>query len=270
MTLSSESKIFHPLPYVDKQIKRAILKNNLNAEIVWTYVVARKYENNQHELVEKLCGTAETLPQNSKIWLETYLYPTRIRQEEKDFWKSRADLSIGSLELAADRKSQIRSNGDWVCIAESKWFEDIRPKPEFPEILQLSQLIEHALLLHDKHGKFPERVYVTLITPRYFKDRLGKYSNRNYWNKYRDYTENPELLKKDLSLCPLTFLKYDLETLISRISVLKLNWVTFEDLLGLSNLVEDHIPGKYRTTRDTWKQVFIEMGKEDLFIELNE
>jgi hypothetical protein len=38
----------------------------------------------------------------------------------------------------------------------------------------------------------------------------------------------------------------------------------------LSNLVEDHIPGKHRATRNTWKQVFIEMGEEDLFLELNE
>ena len=264
-----KSNIYHPAPYLEKQIKPAIKKNNLTAEVVWTYIVARKYEKDQNKLVEKLCGRSETLPTNSKIWLETYLYPTRIRQEEKDFWKSRADLSVGHIELATGRKSQIRSSGSWVCIAESKWFDDIHQNPKFPEISQLSQLIDHALLIHGKKGNFPERVYVTLITPQYFKDRLGRFSERNYWNKYQDYKKDIKLLEKDLALCPLSFLKHDLETLINRISVLNLNWVTFEELLGLSNLVEDHIPGKYRTTLDTWKQVFIEMGEEDLFLELN-
>ncbi len=66
-------------------------------------------------------------------------------------------------------------------------------------------------------------------------------------------------------MCSLPFLKYDVDTLISRIDALKLNWVTFEELLGLSNLVEDHIPGKYRVTRDTWEKIFTEMNSENLF-----
>jgi hypothetical protein len=261
--------IFHPSPYVDIQIKPVIKKNNLTAEIVWTYIVARKYEKDQNKLVDKLCGHSEVLPKDSKIWLETYLYPTRIRQKEVKYWRSRADLSIGNIELAVDRESQIQSNGSWICIAESKWFDDIHQNPKFPEILQLSQLIEHALLLHDKNNSFPDKVYITLITPRYFKDQLGKFSERNYWKKYRDYTTNIKLLEKDLGLCPLPFLKHSMETLISRINALELNWVTFEELLDLPNLVEDHIPGKYRTTLKTWEQVFKEIHREDLFVELS-
>jgi hypothetical protein len=47
----------------------------------------------------------------------------------------------------------------------------------------LLQIIEHALLLHDGRGSFPEKVYVTLVTPRYFKERLGKFSDREYSKK---------------------------------------------------------------------------------------
>jgi len=57
--------------------------------------------------------------------------------------------------------------------------------------------------------------------------------------------------------------------LLQRTESLKLNWVTFEELLDLSNLVEDHIPGKYRTTLETWEQVFQEIHREDLFVELS-
>lgn len=270
MKRNQKTRVFHPAPYVERQIAPVIQANGMTKEVVWTYLLAKKYENIHQNLVKKLCEAEETIPENSKICLEAYLHPTRIRQEEVKYWRSRADLSVGHLELNADREYQIRSNGSWVCICESKWFDDIHQNSQFPEILQLSQLIEHALLIHDNGGKFPERVYVTLITPRYFKERQGKFSERKYWKKFNDYTTDMALLEKDLHLCPLPFLKHDLEILISRVDTLKLNWVTFEDLLGLSDLVEDHIPGKYRTTRDTWKQVFKEMGGEDIFIELTQ
>ena len=45
--------------------------------------------------------------------------------------------------------------------------------------------------------------------------------------------------------------------------------ILLEELLGLSNLVEDHIPGKYRTTLETWEQVFKEIHRENLFVELS-
>jgi hypothetical protein len=263
-----ESPISHPDLYVIRQTSPAMRSNNMAAEIVWTYLVARKYENDQQTLAKKLCGQNEKLPDNSKIWLETYLHPTRIQQAELKYWRTRADLSMGHLELVEDREYQIRSNGDWVCICESKWFDDIHHNARFPIILQFSQIIEHAILLHDKRGNFPDRVYVTLITPRYFKEKLGQFSERLYWEKYRDYTEDKKLLEDDLRLCPLPFLKYDTDMLISRIYALKLRWVTFEELLGLSDLVESCIPGRYRTTRDNWKQVFREMGSEHILREL--
>lgn len=263
-----QASLFHPSPYVDIQILPAIQKNILSAEVVWSYLVARKYMNDPQALVEKLCGTNEQLPADSKIWLETYLFPTRIRNEEQNAWKIRSDMAIGHFELAKDRGNQIQSNGEWVCIAESKWFDDIHANGKFPEIYQLSQIIDHALLLHDKKGQFPERVYVTLITPRYFKEKQGKFSDRLYWSKYNDYKFEPGKLENDLHLCPFPFLKHDIETMISRIKVLTLRWVTFEELLGLTNLVEDYVPGKYKVTINSWKKVFFEMGEEELYNDL--
>jgi hypothetical protein len=264
------TSISHPPNHVDKKIRPAIKENELRAEEVWTYLVARKYENDHQALVSKLCGTNEKLPKRSTIWLESYLFPTRTKDEEQNCWKTRSDMAIGHLELEATRKHQIRSNGKWVCIAESKWFADIHANSKYPEINQLAQIIDHALLLHDKEAKFPERVYVTLVTPKYFKEKLGKFSDRIYWKKYNEYKFKPEKLKKDLRLCPLPFLKkHSVETLISRIRALNLSWVTFEELLGLPNLVEDNIPGKYRVTRQSWKQIFSEMGTEDLYRELS-
>jgi len=263
-----ESLLMHPANYVEVQICPVIKSNDMKKEIVWTYLVARRYEKDLKTLSKILCGQDEEIHNNSKIWLEAYLHPTRTRQDEVRYWRSRADLSVGHLESVENRELQIRSNGDWVCLCESKWFEDIHENSKFPEILQFSQLIEHAILLHDKEGNFPKRVYITLITPRYFRDQLGTFSQRKYFKKYHDYKSSKELLEKDLRLCPLPFLKHDINILISRIGALKFNWITFEELLSLTDLVRDQIPGKYQISFNTWEEVLKQMGREDLFDEL--
>ena len=236
--------------------------------MVWTYLVARKYQDNQDGLVKKICGVNEELPDDARIWLETYLYPTRLWKKEVKSWRSRADLSLGYLEIVSDRIAEIRSNGEWVSIVESKWYDDIHANSNYPKILQLSQLIEHALLLHDKAGNFPERVYVTLLTPQYFKNQEGPFADRNYHQKFRKYISNRIELKTDLQLCPLTFLAHDLDTLFSRIDSLILRWVTFEELLELPPLVSHNVPGKYKTNFHSWKQVFSEIGMESSYYDL--
>jgi len=112
-------------------------------------------------------------------------------------WRSRADLSVGHLEVVNDRDAQIRANGEWINIVESKWYDDIHPNPKYPQILQLSQLIEHALLLHDTSGNFPKRVYVTLLTPQYFKNKEGPFSERDYQEKFNKYKSDTIVLKSD-------------------------------------------------------------------------
>ena len=256
-----EAKLFHPKLYLDAQIKPDIEENKLSSEKVWTYLVALKYANNQKILSNMLSKRHENLPSESKVWLEAYLYPTRMRKQERKCWKVRSDLCVGHLEIVSNRNAQLKSNGDWICIAEAKWFDDIHPNKRYPNIFQFSQIIEHAILMHNSLGQFPKRVYVTLITPKYFRDRVGKFSKRMYYEKYTRYNLDKESLVDDLKLCPLEFLHYDKETLFKRLNALILNWVTFEELLGLENLVSDNIPGKYRINRESWEQIFEEIGE---------
>jgi len=265
MTIS----IINPESYVDIQIRPAIRREDLTAEIVWTYLAARKYENNHQALVSKLCGIKQILPENSMIWLEAYLQPTR--QDERDSWKTRADLAIGHLGEIKGKVNQIQgSGGEWICIVESKWYDDLQSNAKGEKINQLLKIIEHALLLQDDKGTFPKVVYVTLVTPKYFKEGFGTFSRRDYRTIYDEYNKNQsEKLIKDLTFCRLPFLKHDLETLTNRASALRLNWVTFEELLGLPNLVEHQRPGKYRVTIDSWKEIFSEMGMDDLYIKLS-
>lgn len=177
---------------------------------------------------------------------------------------------MGHLEEIKGRENQIQgSGGEWVCIVESKWYDDIQTNTVDDGSNQLLKIIEHALLLHDNKGNFLKSVYVTLVTPKYFMEGLGKFSYRKYPKKYKEYKNEPEKLKKDLALCTFPFLKHDIETLINRADALKLNWVTFEELLELPNLVEHHRPGKYRVTIDSWKEIFSEMDMDDLYIKLS-
>ena len=249
--IDSQSGILHPPPYRQMQIAPALKRNELAKEVVWTYLVGKKYENNHSALVRKLCGVEEQLPEDSRIYLEAYLHPSRIREQEWLFWRTRADLAIGCLELVKDRKLMVQAVGEWICIVESKFHSDIHPNSRFPNILQLSQLIEHALLLHKKNGTAPERVYVTLLTPRYFTDQ----KERMYWQKYHDYTNDPTTLKKDLKLCTLPYLDHDEGTLMSRIKVLKLRWVTFEELLDLREIVAAEKFGNPVSNFSTWEEV---------------
>jgi hypothetical protein len=184
-----KSSLIHPAPYANIQMRPAIQKNDLTAEVVWTYLVARKYEKDHSVLASILCGQDKMLPDNSKIWLEAYLQPTR--QDERDSWKTRADLAMGHLEKIKGRENQIQgSGGDWVCIVESKWYDDIQTSAVDDGGNQLLKIINHALLLHDGKGSFPKSVYVTLVTPRYFKGGSGKFSHREYSITYNEYTKN--------------------------------------------------------------------------------
>ena len=253
--------IIHPPKYLQRQIIPTMALNDLSAEIVWTYLIAHLYENQIEKLVELLCGRKEALPPEPKIWLEAYLHPTRIRREESRYWKVRADLALGHLKRVSDRKHQIHSNGSWICIAEAKWYDDIHENRLFTDISQLSQLIEHALFMPGVTGVLPERVYVTLITPRYFKNREGPFSFRQYHDKFWQYKNNKEQIIQELEKCALTFYEnFDRVILLSRINNnLILNWVTFEDLLSIDGMVHHQVPGKYRTRVNTWEEVFNSM-----------
>jgi hypothetical protein len=266
------SNIDIPINQDFSRLVRSLRSNKLDNEKVWTYLVAKSYQYKLNELVYRLCGKREKLNQNSDIIIEARLYPTRKRKVEKNHWKSNPDLAIGCFKKFGKTERQLQSDGDWFCVVESKWFEGLREldlqqydeNNGLPPITQLTKLIDHALLLNDENGKFPDRVYVTLITPKYFKDNKGLFK-RNYQTIFYRYQNGIEL-GEDLRRCKMPFLEHNYQTMKMRIKNLVLRWVTFEELLGLKNLVvEDN--NKLKTDRDSWKQIFSEMGREDLITE---
>ena len=45
--------ILHPDPYVERQVMPVLENNKMTSEVVWTYVVARKYQEKLSELTSK-------------------------------------------------------------------------------------------------------------------------------------------------------------------------------------------------------------------------
>jgi hypothetical protein len=56
----ARANIFHPPPYIERQIRPALEANDLSSEVVWTYLLAKIYEDKLPVLAEKLCGRKAT------------------------------------------------------------------------------------------------------------------------------------------------------------------------------------------------------------------
>jgi hypothetical protein len=242
---------------------------------LWTYLLARLYQNRINDLVLKLCSCKEDTTMATTIYLESPLYPSRIQTNRY----AKPDLSVGCLKINKGSKRQLKSNGEWICVAEIKWLDELiqpdtwkhQKNSDLPHINQFAKLIEHALLLQDKYGNFPERVYVNLITPRYFKDNGHNFKEKIYKDIYYKYKNDKDELLKDLKKCSIDFKNpnHNDDILEKRVNNLTLNWITFEELLGLNDLVSnDNQKNEPKTNRDSWRQVFNEMNRTDLIKEL--
>lgn len=70
-----ESSLKHPADHVKVKIGPVIKVNkDMTKEIVWTYLVARKYKNDYENLAEKLGVKEETMPNEPKIWISDSKY----------------------------------------------------------------------------------------------------------------------------------------------------------------------------------------------------
>jgi hypothetical protein len=126
--------------YVQNVIKPTFQQNLVSSEIAWTYLVGRKYLEDHAGLVQHLCGCEESLPLDSNILIEPHLHPTRVPEYEKEGWQTIADLVIGWYSMVKDRRFMIRGGGEWICIAESKIFSDIRDATALEGVSQLTKI----------------------------------------------------------------------------------------------------------------------------------
>jgi hypothetical protein len=119
----------------------------------------------------------------------------------------------------------------WICFVEAKCFSDCSPAVSYDPLRnQLAQVIENALCFQHE-GEFPERVFFTLLTPRFFKEHPN---SRLYGYKMREYAD-PEKLLADIELSRI-LVRNDAgylypQNLRERLKVLQLNWGCYEDMI---------------------------------------
>lgn len=143
-------------------------------------------------------------------------------------------------------------DGGFICFCEMKWYSDISKDVTHDKYRnQLVRVIDNALMFEDK-GMLPERIFVTLVTPKVFKERKPK--SRLYTYKFEEYA-NERAIFENLAGCDLFYrsnekekeekLQYHQEKLSQvkgRLQRHELKWTTYEDLIdameddGLSGL----------------------------------
>jgi hypothetical protein len=161
-----------------------------------------------------------------RIWFEVLAFPTRKREGNTVL-----DLAVGNISRRPGTEGGIQlkeTGGSAIAFCECKWLSDISLEVSHDvHRNQMARVIENALLFCDARGRVADVVYFTLITPAIFKSR-GQFS-RLYQYKWREY-QAYEMLRADLDSCSLE-MRGAVPLPDSHIANLKLNWVTYEELL---------------------------------------
>ena len=205
-------------------------------EQVWTFLVACGYavagEEGVLRLTERLTGSLQESPASPTIWFE--VVPTPPRKKEGG---THIDLALGTIAKREGTESGIEledADSPWVCFCEMKWLSDISPGVSYDiHRNQLARVIENGVCFQ-RDGHYADGVYVTLVTPKVFRDRRVK--SRLYQYKYQDYAADRQHLVDDLNACVLekrrspdwAYPKH----LAERVQNLSLGWTTYDDLFA--------------------------------------
>jgi hypothetical protein len=227
-----------------KDIKEAIKNTNYRQnEKVWTYLFAEIIEqsSNKKEYLEKLLGENIFISVNDiQLWTEAQPLPPRFKEGN-----TKLDLSFGGITEREDTGNGIEYDPsiNWVCFVEAKLFADCSTDVSHdPYRNQLARIIENLVTFQKrdhKHTLVPKHAYFTLLTPRNFKERPF---TKLYGYKYFEYHDR-QRLQHEFYLSELDKRneerwKYP-DDIGKRLSALKLNWVSFEDILEHELQIKD-------------------------------
>jgi len=220
-----------------KEMQAALQKSNVNRnEKVWTFLVACLFDraSDQSKMIEKLCGEPLKMPRDAEIWFEAEPIPPRKGTKGNAEGNTKLDLAFGHVARRGTTAAGItygpHEPGSWVCFVEAKCLSDCSTTVSYDPLRnQLARVIEN-LSCFQAEGMFPEGIFFTLLTPRLF---LQNPNTRLYGYKMREY-EHRENILADISQCKIEWRQgfgpehLDLR---SRLATLRLNWVSYEDLL---------------------------------------
>lgn len=218
------------------KIRNFQIQLNLMSEQLWTTFLIYSIINcsNADKIILKMINK-EKFIESTDFWLEAQpLSPKKGRRGHTE-GNTVIDLSFGGIKLRKNTKSGIQYNSDlkWVCFVEAKMLSDCGKSVSYDPIRnQLTRVIENLLVFQNSNQESPERFYFTLLTPRIYKE---KNHSRLYGYKIEEYIKDPIKMLTDINDCKLYNRKENNwmypSNVEERIKNMKINWVTFEDLL---------------------------------------
>lgn len=218
-----------------KELRRRSAPRN---ERLWTFLVASLLDQHpdQATLVGRVCGEPVPVPARLDVWFEVEPMPPRHGTQGRSEGNTVLDLAFGHIAMRGKTKGGIEygphERGSWVCFLEAKCLSDCSTTVTYDPLRnQLTRVIEN-LLCFQGGGNFPQRIFFALLTPRLFKDHPGA---RLYGYKMREYEDRGRLMEDIAGCCIAKRSQPDFvfpENLGERLAALRINWVTYEDLLG--------------------------------------
>ena len=212
-------------------------------EQVWTLLAACGYAIAGAEGVEKLTkiltGLDLTQPKDAKIWMEVLPLPPRECEGNTNL-----DLALGTITCRDETTGGIKledQSPSWICFCEMKWYSDISTRVRYDiHRNQLARVIENALYFNDNDGdrhsdcvdgdRYSDCVYVTLVTPKAFKNANAK--SRLYQYKFEEYEADRNQLVKDFEACVLKKRKHASGNVADRVGRLTLRWSTYDEIFA--------------------------------------
>lgn len=235
--------MIHTTPKQRASVLRALNSpERLEKEKVWTYLVARILDTaaDKSPYVKVLCGDSATYSgQPFDLWFEAQPLSPRLGVPADDHESNtRIDLAFGAVAQRGNFGSGIEFDpawpDSWACFVEAKFFSDSASRTtNDPYRNQLERDIE-SLLCFQVNGRFPSKLFFTILTPRKFKEKSRA---RHYGYRIKEYQEKPELLVQDIrDFAPPGRTNYGqvYPNIADRVGVLTVTWATYEDVLELA------------------------------------
>jgi hypothetical protein len=226
----------------EKLAQALVASNAAWNETLWTYLLADRLEcgPDRLEQIRRFCGGRNVdLPPSFDAWVEARPVPARKGTRSNTEGGSRVDLAFGDIGQRPRTEGGIEyaaRPGSWVCFVEAKLLSDISTTVAYdPARNQLARVIE-TLLTFQSAGHFPEKLFFTLLTPRYFTTSAERRRSRLYGYKLEEYQRDASAILRDIRLCEFPErndgeFKYP-ASLESRLEALTLSWVTYEDVFS--------------------------------------
>lgn len=222
-----------------KEMKSAILKTNIfRNEKVWTFLIASLLDvpGNRSRLTQRLCGEALPADEHFEVWFEGQPIPPRKGRAGATEGNTRVDLAFGHITRRHSTQAGIayqpQREGSWVCFIEAKCLADCSTDVSYDPVRnQLARVVEN-LLCFQGEGRFPEKLFFVLLTPRLFMNPYR--TARLYGYKMDEYAVDVQSLLTDIRTCPIAVRNgkgYTYPNLEERVQSLRLSWVAYEDLL---------------------------------------